>query len=57
MLSLGATAILPFFFTPRDPVKWPFLGAVLGLHILDLVTWGAAWLVVSRLRHMRDASP
>jgi hypothetical protein len=38
LLSLGVIAILPFFFTPGDPAKWPVLGAVLGLHLLDLVT-------------------
>lgn len=50
LLTLGVLAVVPLFFTPKDPDFWRMLGAVALMHVGDGIAWSVPWGVLARVR-------
>ncbi len=50
VFTLGVLALLPLFFTPKDPDFWWMLGAVILMHVGDGLAWGVPWWGLAQLR-------
>jgi hypothetical protein len=48
VFTLGVLAVVPLFFTPKDPDFWRMLGSVILMHAGDGVAWGLAWWGLAR---------
>jgi hypothetical protein len=56
VLVLTGIALVSLAAAPRDPAALPFLGATVGLSVLDLLVWLGGFLIARR-RRVRNAAP